>query len=576
MLEPKDVRALLEVHDRYWESCRDDMRLYKRLYMTRYWDASARRAIDGVLRTQVPKAYKMVESYIGSLYSKNPSVVVKPDLRDRGNPEVAAAVANEYLLKTREQLEDATRLALIYPCAFMKLAPEENIDPLKRVSTAALPPWEVIVDATAPAWDQQRHIGHVYLLPLLEAKTRFKKGDSAEFRSRTYSKWIEAATVADGGIIREDEQTLTPDSDKWIRVVELYDLIEDRLLVWSPDYRNGDEYLFQGVTVQVGALPDDTQGEEPEPDLVHETSGIPFKSASGRPVVPIIPIYFSRDPDTPLRGYSLVARSADQFREMNFMRTYQAQGVRRMARQWMTRAGFLSEEAAAKIAQGVDGEFIEVDLPPGMPVEGNIVPVPQAPIPADIAEYALTIDADINDAGVLAPFTRGEATGTTATEQQLLASYTSSEIGRMARIRDEVITSMASTYNVILSVVLGDDAEPLALPNPIGPTILSAEDLTGDFGYWAVDAGTTPMSDFTKQQSLERLFPILTSLGADPKLLLEELVRVFQLPTQLATPAAPPPATAAAPGAPGQATMGAPGAVNPEAPPMPDTLPEEV
>lgn len=570
MLEPKDVRSLLEVHDRYWESCRDDMRLYKRLYMTRYWDASARRAIDGVLRTQVPKAYKMVESYIGSLYSKNPSVVVKPDLRDRGNPEVAAAVANEYLLKTREQLEDATRLALIYPCAFMKLAPVENIDPLKRVSTAALPPWEVIVDATAAAWGQQRHVGHVYLLPLLEAKARFKKGDSAEFRSRTYSKWIEAATVADGGIIREDEQTLTPDSDKWIRVVELYDILDDRLLVWSPDYRNGDEFLFQGVTVQVGALPDDTQGEEPEAELVHETSGIPFKSASGRPVVPIIPIYFSRDPDTPLRGYSLVARSADQFREMNFMRTYQAQGVRRMARQWMMRAGFLSEESAAKISQGVDGEFIEVDLPPGMPVEGNIVPVPQAPIPADIAEYALTIDADINDAGVLAPFTRGEATGTTATEQQLLASYTSSEIGRMARIRDEVITSMASTYNVILSVVLGDDAEPLALPNPIGPTILSAEDLTGDFGYWAVDAGTTPMSDFTKQQSLERLVPVLGSLGADPKLLLEELVRVFQLPMQLATPAPPPPGPA------GQATMGAPGAVNPEAPPMPDTLPEEV
>jgi hypothetical protein len=566
MLEPKDVRSILEVHDRYWDAQRDDMRLYKRLYMTRYWDAAAKRAIDGVLRTQVPKAYKMVESYIGSLYSKNPSVQVEPDLRDRGNPEVAAAVANQYLLKTREQLEDATRLALIYPCAFMKLAPEENIDPLKRVATAALPPWEVIVDATAAAWDQQRHVGHVYLMPLSEAKTRFKKGDSVEFQSRNYSKWIESATASDGSLIREDEQTITPDSDKWIRVVELYDILDDKLLIWSPDFANGDEFLFQGVTVQVGALPDETQGEEPEPELVHETSGIPFKSASGRPIVPIIPIYFSRDPDTPLRGYSLIARSADQFREMNYMRTYQAQGVRRMARQWMTRAGFLSEEAAAKIAQGVDGEFIEVDLPPGMPVDGNIVPVPQAPIPADIAEYALTIDADINDAGVLAPFTRGEATGTTATEQQLLASYTSSEIGRMARIRDEVITSMAATYNIILSVVLGNDAEPLALPNPIGPTILSAEDLTGDFGYWAVDAGTTPMSDFTKQQSLERLTPVLVQLGADPKLILEELVRVFQLPQPIAKPAPAP-----------QATMGqpvAPGGVTAEAPPMP--APEEV
>ena len=287
-------------------------------------------------------------------------------------------------------------------------------------------------------------------------------------------------------------------------------------------------------------------------------------------MVPIIPLYFSRDPDTPLRGYSLIARSCDQFREINVMRTYQAQGVRRMARQWLVRAGFLSEEAESKVAQGVDGEFIEVDLPPGTPIDGNMSPVPQAPIPADVIEYAMTVNSDIDDAGVLAPFTRGEATNTTATEQQLLASYTSSEIGRMARIRDAAITSLASTYNIILSVVLGEDAEPLALPNPIGPTILSAEDLTGDFVYWAVDAGTTPMSDFTKQQSLERLAPVLVQLGADPKIILEEMVRVFQLPQQLAKPMAKPPT----PPNPGPATMTPPGEVTPGASPMP--TPEEV
>ena len=226
------------------------------------------------------------------------------------------------------------------------------------------------------------------------------------------------------------------------------------------------------------------------------------------------------------------------------MRTYQAQGVRRMARQWMVRAGFLSEDSAAKIAQGLDGEFVEVDLAPGADLAGNILPVPQAPIPGDIAAYATTVDMDIRDAGLLAPFTRGEVTKSTATEQNLLAAYTSSELGRMARIRDAVITGLAQTYNVMLSVVLGDDAEPLALPNPVGPTILSADDLTGDFGYWAVDAGTTPMSDLAKQQSLERLAPILVQLGADPGLILEEMVRVFQLPENLSTPAPPPPEVA--------------------------------
>ena len=547
MLTPLEVRTILEVHERYWDAVRDDMRLYKRLYMTKFWDPAHARYTSGVLRTQVSRAYSTVESYIGSLYAKNPAVTVEPDLRDRGNPEVAEAVANQYLLGVREQLEDATRLALIYPCSFLKLSPVENVDPMKRVACAALPPWEVIVDASASSWGQQRWVGHVSLMPVAEAEVRYRK-QAVDFRPRAYSKWIEQATTGTG-MVNEDAQATVPDTDKWIQVVEVYDLQADKLLVWSPDFANGEEFLFTGVTVQVGALPTPSgaDGEEPEPELVHETTGIPFKSASGRPVVPIIPLYFSRDPDTPLRGYSLIGRLADQFRELNVMRTYQAQGVRRMARQWMVRAGFLSEESAAKIAQGVDGEFIEVDLAPGMPIEGNISPVPQTPIPADILSYAATVEQDIREGGTLAPFTRGEVTGSTATEQQLLNAYTSSEISRMARIRDSAITSIASTYNVILSVVLGDDAEPLALPNPIGPTILSADDLTGDFGYWAEDSGTTPMNDFTKQQSLERLGPLLVQLGADPKMVLEEVVRVFQLPDGLAKVLEAAPAAPAAP-----------------------------
>ena len=544
MLKPEDIRDIVEQHDLYWDHHRDSLREFRRLYMTQFWESETYPSLDGILRTEVPKAYAVVESYLGSLYAKNPAVRVEKDIRDRGNPEVAQATANQYLLTVREQLEDATRLALIYPCSFIKLAPEENVDPLKRVSCAALPPWEVIVDATACSWDQQRWVGHVYLMPLPEASVRYGKPEE-DFRSRAYSKWIESTGIAGKDSIMglDNGGSGSNNSDKWIRVCEIYDLHEDKLLVWSEDYQSGNEFLFEGVKVQIGALdPEATsESETPEGEIEHETTGIPYKSASGRPIVPIIPLYFSRDPDTPLRGYSLIHRSVDQFREMNVMRTYQAQGVRRMARQWMVRAGFLSEDGAAKISQGLDGEFIEIDIQPGMPLEGNITPVPQAPIPGDIAAYATTIEMDIRDAGLLAPFTRGEVTKSTATEQNLLAAYTSSEIGRMARIRDAVITNIANTYNVMLSVVLGDDAEPLSLPNPVGPTILSADDLTGDFGYWAVDAGTTPMSDLAKQQSLERLAPILVQLGADPRVILEEMVRVFQLPENLAVPPPPPP-----------------------------------
>ena len=549
MLKPAEVLAIVTEHDAYWEQRRPRLREMRRLYMTRFWDVGAPR-FDSILRTEVPKAYAVVESYLGSLYAKNPSVFVQPDLRGRGNPEVAEATANQYLHTTREQIEDATRLALIYPCAFLKLAPVESVDPLRRVSTAALPPWEVIVDATSSSWENQRWIGHDYLMPLNEARIRYGKRRD-QFNSRRYSKWIESTEG------RGETLGFGPSSDgdvsEWIRVVEIYDLVHDKLLVWSPDYREGDKFLFKGVKVQVGALDPEAEelGDE-APVLVHETTGIPYKSASGRPIVPIVPFYFSRDPDSPLRGYSLIGRSMDQFRELNVMRTYQAQGVRRMARQWLVRMGFLSEDGAAKISQGLDGEFIEVDLQPGTTLEGNIMSVPNPPVPADISIYAQTVEQDISSAGLLAPFTRGEVTKSTATEQNLLAAYTTSEIGRMARTRDEAISEIAECYNVMLSVILGDEGEPLALPNPVGPTILSADDLTGDFTYWAMDQGTTPMAEMVKRQNLERLTPLLLQLGVDGAAVLAEIVRTYDLPEAFAA-AAPPPAPEALPfpGSPG-------------------------
>ena len=553
-LTPSEVAEIVAGHDQHFDSKRSLYRECRALYLTRFWRENT--YTDNVLRTEVPKAYAVVESYLGSLYAKDPSVVVGPDLRGRGNPEVAEATANQFLKSVRQQIEDATRLALIYSPGFIKLSPVESVDPLKRVQASAIPPWQIIVDDTAHSWDNQRFVGHVYMLPVKEAMQRYGKRRDA-YTTRPYVKWIESASIA-GQKRGESSLGIEPGQDspyaEWVRVVEMYDLRADKLLVWSPDYKDGTKFLFTGVKVQVGALDAevaaDADSGEVETKIVHETTGIPYKTASGRPIVPIIPLYFSRDPDSPLRGYSLIERSKDQFRELNLMRTYQAQGVRRMARQWLVRAGFLSEDGAAKISSGIDGEFIEVDVVPGTPLEGNMMPVPNVPIPADIAIYAQTVSADIDAAGLLAPFTRGEVTKSTATEQNLLASYTSSEIGRMARQRDDAISLMSQTYNTLLSVVLGDDGEPLSLPNPVGPTILSADDLTGDFQYTAVDPATTPMNDLAKRSAIQNLAPLLMQLGIDPKQVLAEIVRTFQLPESFLIPPEPEPEPEAPEGAP--------------------------
>jgi hypothetical protein len=136
MLTPLEAQEIIDAHDAYWDQLRPRMRELRALYMTDFW-RDRQMVHDVVLRTEVPKAYAVVESYLGSLFAKNPAVMVQDDLRKRGNPEVAEATANQYLLTIREQLEDATRLSLIYPCSFLKLAPVENVDPLKRVACSS-------------------------------------------------------------------------------------------------------------------------------------------------------------------------------------------------------------------------------------------------------------------------------------------------------------------------------------------------------------------------------------------------------------------------------------------------------
>ena len=560
MLTPSYVRDLLSRHDAYWESLRPRMKEWKRAYMTEFWrdpnlpyGTSANGTTAVPLVTEVARTFSLVEGYIGSIYARNPAVVMTPDLRGEGNAAVAQAVANEWLLRQRAQLEDASRLALIFPWAALRLAATNSPDPLRRVVCTALPPWEVLVDDTAGSWDQQRWVGVISLITVEDAATRFGKKKSS-FRPRAYSRWLDSPTGIPMNGQTSAAMDLAQTSDEpgggWVRIVEIYDLEADRLVVWSPDHDRDDRFIFKGVKVQTGASIEPADDDvTPEEMIAQEQTfdGIPFRDAAGNPVVPIVPLYFSRDPEIPLRGYSLVGRVYPLVAELNLMRTYRLRGVRRMARQWLVRPGFLDQEAVAKIGEGVDSEMIECTTQPGESLDGNIIPVPLTPIPADIALHEQQVENDIQSSGVNAPFVSGQVTGVTATENRLLQEYTASSLGRMVRVRDQAIVDLALAYCAMLAVILDDDGEALNLPG-VGPVILTEQDLKGQFPTFALDQGSTPMGDAAKRDSLVQLIPALSQLGAPASALLQELVRAFNLPDSFTTPAELPPELPPTPG----------------------------
>jgi hypothetical protein len=472
-----------------------------------------------MIRIETADGFSYIEGFIASLFSRAPAVVIGKDTAaSQGDAAMAQSAANRFLFTQREQLEIASRMALIYDFSALKLTPRQSDEMLDKVTIRAIPCWETIVDRDATGPDDQRFCGHVYYLNLVEAKSKFggkkfnpvpKKDyftDDVNSNNRNYS-----------GVDRYQD---FPDDYLYIQIVELYDLIHDEVYFWSPDYDNGESLL--------------------------ERSKIPVRTYDDQPLPNIVTLYFARIPSRPMEGISAMSRVYDQFYEKNILRTYWANSVRRDSRQYIYKEGSIDEEGLAKVTAGIDGAMIAVDTES---LDGIIRAIPIEPISSNFDRYSNYIEQDINRGSILAPFSRGEATKATATEITALAQYSASEIGKMARDRDMAIESITNVYLRTIDL-LTEEGETAVLDVDGSAKIITPDDLSGKFRISALDQGHQPLSDAIRKQNLVTLLPTLQGLGVSNDKILEELVRNYELPkTFLEKPAPAPQAVTAAPSA---------------------------
>ena len=492
-MTPQVLKMTVAVHEKYWQDQRKYLYNYKQAYETDFWEDSETYGLgDYGITIQTSDAYGYIESYIASLFSRNPGVVFKDGLRKRGNKDIAEHLANDFLIRQRTVIENASRMALIYPMAFAKLMPRQSEDIYRRVDMFALPPWEVIVDRQARRWQDCRYVGHKYYLPVLEAKQLFgnKQFDACrkmEYFDREYNN--------------QEDPNVDAEMFKFIEVVEMYDLQNNTMHFWSSNWQGGDKFLM--------------------------SSEIPFENASGEAVIPIVPLYFNRIPDNPLDGYSAMKRIYDQIYESNLIRTFQANAVRKASRQYLIRKGALDEEQMAQLASGVDGLFVEVD---DENINNCVVPLPQNQTPPELEMYYRQVQQDKDKGNILAPFTRGEATRSTATEIAALASYSSNEIGRLARERDMMIEQLATTYIAILRLYIQEEGTKDVVYVDGQPEVVIPQDLNENWVCYAQDQAMTPISESIRKREYIQSLPVLQQLGVPADTLLKELVRALGLP----------------------------------------------
>jgi len=492
----KEVKRLVSAHDEYWEKKKQEMRRYRAAYTTDFWEEAG--TINDWSNTQitiqVSEGYSYIESYIASLYAKHPNVVLKTGLENKGNVKKSQFISNEFLERSRREIEAASRMALIYTHSFIKLVPQEDGNLLQKVLPVAIPPWEIILDYDAPRWDMQKYIGHIYYMTVAEADVKFGSKEwlpMSKYSTEYFNRGRDSVDM------REEPQS----AYEYVQIVEIYDMVEDRLIFYSPSWKEDKILMMEKVA-------------------------IPFRTFDGKPSPPIAPFYFNRIPDTPLEGYSAMKRIYDQIFEMNIIRSFQANAVRKASRQYLVKKGSLDSEQMAQITAGIDGIFVEVE---DESLEGVIKALPQNPTPPELQMYYQLVVGDKDKGSIMAPFTRGEATKVTAAETAALAAYTSSEIGRLARERDAVIENMVKLYLSILGLYLSEGEKQLVYIDG-KMEVVSAEDVVGDFNVYAADSSSTPISEAINRGQLIANIPTLIDLGVPKELVLNELVRTLNLP----------------------------------------------
>jgi len=506
------IRAAQQQHTDYWDEQRPLLKKYRNAYLTRFYSDTD--FIDATaIRVETSDGYATIESMMGSLFSKYPSIELGPDVRGNGDINVTKNVVNNFLKDCRQQVENAARMALIYTHSFLKLAPRESNTLLGKIAMRAVPPWQVILDRDAAAWEDCRFIGHIYWLPVEEANQKFGTKKWQGTPQRDYFTDYERNN--DRNYRSYGDSPDLPNEYLYIEVVEMYDFLNNELLFWSSNWKSGEELLSR----------------DPIPVITYD----------GRPMSNLVPFYFARRPDRPMEGYSAIARVYDQLFEKNILRTFWANAVRRDSRQYIYKEGAFDEEALAKITSGVDGAMIPTDADT---LSGLIDQVPVTPMSSNHSVYLNYVEQDLNKGSLTAGFTRGEASKATATEITALMQYTASELGKMARDRDSTMEHVSQLY-VRMLIPLIEEGDRVAIVTPDGSKVVTPARLDADWKFVAVDGGATPMTDILRKQQLLQLLPSLVQLGVPVEAIKQELIRLYGFPPDfLESPpaaAAPPP-----------------------------------
>ena len=146
----------------------------------------------------------------------------------------------------------------------------------------------------------------------------------------------------------------------------------------------------------------------------------------------------------------------------------------------------MNEESLAKITAGVDGAMIAVD---NDSLDGVIREVGITPISSNFDRYSNYIQADITRGSVIQAFA-GQPIKASATEITAIASYAASEMGKLARERDNLIEGITNCYLRFI-FLLSEEGQKAVVEAGGRAVVITPSDIDAQFKIAALDQGST-------------------------------------------------------------------------------------
>jgi hypothetical protein len=508
----QDLTEILSNHDDRWSVRRDLMRTYKNAYDQHLWKSYESTLMSmgaGTIGIETNRGRKYVDQFVSVLFLREPGVIVDVDPLSQQDPEPVQAIVNRWISTQRTVFENVTRLALIYPCGFLKLCwddTRDDLDASQKLSSLqldALQPWDVILDLDQGSWDRQRYVGCVRWTPILDVLDSYDVGLD-ELRPKHRVDLLKDRLAGD---------IASPSALKrygFIRVVELWDKRSDSLYVWTPDHRDGFLILKEGP--------------------------IPVRTVDDQPLPQILPLYFNWQPDDPLEGSSALGSLIPLLLELNKLMTMRSRRVKSDARKYLVDSTLIDDQAYSDLLSPEDGTYIKVNLA-GKSVRDLVAQLTAPQLTPDFEQEIREITMELERATSLPAFARGEITGATATETSITNNYAQNDIGKLARQKAELVERVAELYVRSLINILDDD-DPISVIVQGESQIVQKETLKGAFEYDAVDGDSSPITQEARKQQLLVQAPLLVQLSTQApssptaKAILDEVIRIWNWPKE--------------------------------------------